>query len=183
MRTRLAFWVLAALAALAIGCGKAGTTVVTDGEGNKVTASQDGDTVTVETDKGEKATYTSDGKDGGTMTYSGKDGEQKLEVGKGVSEDDLGMPCFPGSKEKPGGDVKSDTPEAKVVVSVRTTSEPASKVAEFYKPKLKEATSVSNDGNEMLAGKLENGAEVTIVAGRSAGETETTVTVSVSTKK
>lgn len=156
---------------------------VQDGQGNKVTTSQDGGKVTVEGAKGETSTFESDGKGGGTVTSTTPEGKQTMTSGQSFPESELGLPFYPGSKEKPEGSFKSEAPTGSSHMAVRLTSDAPAKVAEFYKPKLKDPTSVSSNGNAMLTGKLPDGSNVQITATREEGQTQTTVGVLVVRQK
>lgn len=139
-------------------------------------------TMTFKDDKGnevkvdtEKGTYEATDENGKTT---------KVET-QGGSEAELGLPFYPGSAETTwaSSDVSA---EARVVMSMRTTSDNPQKVLEFYKPKLKSpsqvVSSANNTENITLTGKLENGAEVAITATMPKGE-KTSITVGVTTKK
>ena len=168
---------------VALGCGSPGSTTVTDTEGNKVTSTKDGEKVTFEGAKGEKATYEADGKGGGSMTYTTPEGEQKVTTGAGITETELGLPFYPGSVEKEGGSMKTDTPQGSSRIAVRTTADAPSKVVAFYKPKLKETNAISANGQEILMGKLEDGSQVQIGAGKEEGKPDTVVSVTVIKEK
>lgn len=179
MRNLLWLLVLSAFVSMS-GCSSPSATV-TDGAGNKVTTSADGTKVSVTDASGKTSTMEAD-KDGKGMTIKADDGTSTVEAGKGVSEADLGIAFYPGSAEKEGGSFKADTPDEKDVVSSRTTTDEPAKVIEFYKPKVKEASTMSTgaDGtdSQMLTGKLESGDLVTVVVMREKGKTETSISVS-----
>jgi len=99
-----------------VGCNH-DTTVATGPNGEKVTADQNGKSVTFDDGKGHK------------MTSS---------AGQ-VSEADLGVPYYPGSSDIENGGVKMDSPEGTSVSSTRTTGDDVAKVLDFYKSELEKA--------------------------------------------
>lgn len=129
-------WLLIAGALLLGGCGKPGVTV-TDANGNKVTMQQDtSGGMTVTDDKGNKIQVNTNG--GGMTTTDANGNKSSWGVGD-VSEKDLGVPFYPSSQPQEHGDLKADTPEQTSFTSMRTTSDPAQKVVDFYKDELTKA--------------------------------------------
>ncbi|MBS1713080.1 MAG: hypothetical protein JST30_01950 [Armatimonadetes bacterium] len=176
-------FVIAMLALSGCGAGAGDNVTVQDAQGNKVTTDRDGGKVTVEGAKGEKATFESDGKGGGTVTSTTPEGRQSMTSGTSFPESELGLPFYPGSTEKPEGSFKSESPTGSSHMSVRSTKDEQAKVAAFYKSKLKDPTSVSTNGNEMLTGKLPDGSNVQNTATREEGQSETTIGVLVVREK
>jgi len=174
-------------AVMMAGCGTSDSTVITDEKGNKVTVSDNGTKASFEGAKGETTTVETDSEGGGKMTIKTDKGDQTLSAGTGITEEELGMTFYPGSADKEGGSMKTDTPEASSRLSVRTTADAPSKVVAFYKDKIKEPSTVSassgGNENEILTGKLEDGATVQITASREKGSSETVVNVLVTRTK
>ncbi len=70
-------------------------------------------------------------------------------MGTEVSEAELGLSFYPGSTETQGG-MKADTDKGKEYVSVRLTTDPPSKVVDFYTSKLgKPKSSMTSDAMTM----------------------------------
>jgi len=184
MRAWFGFVAVSLCGVLLVGCPKPETTV-SDANGNQVSVSGDG-TKTTFTDSTGKTTTTETGKNGVSTTVKDEKGESKLEAGKGVSEADLGLPFYPGSTEIVSGSFKADTPDQRTALSMRSTTDDCAKVIEFYKPKLKEAATMGMGDaaadRQMVTGKLDSGAQVSITATREKGKTETEVSVGVSLK-
>jgi hypothetical protein len=154
-RTRTLFAVSALM--FALGCkhevtGPDGTKVTTESGGVttvendkvKATYSDNGKKMVVEGKDGSKATLTEDGK----MVGTSKDGS--YEINGKVSEADLGVPFYPGSTEAPGS-MKVDEKGKKMVSSSRQTSDPGSKVVEFYISKLGKPESKMESGDISVA--------------------------------
>ncbi len=71
-----------------------------------------------------------------TTDASGKSSTMEL-GGTKVSESDLGLPFYPGSKIQEGGSSRMVTPESTVVTVNLHSSDASDKVATFYRDKLK----------------------------------------------
>lgn len=173
--------ILCLLGFLIAGCGSPDTTTVSDGKGNTVSVTDDGSKVTYEGSKGESATMETDSQGGSKVTVKTDKGDQTMSAGSSMTEDELGMPFYPGSSEKEGSSLKTDTPDGSSRLAVRVTADTPAKVVAYYKDKLSEPStmSASSGGNEheILTGKLANGATVQITAARDKGATETVVNV------
>jgi len=176
----------AAFAALLVGfgCSKPGMTV-TDGEGNRATVSADGTKTTYTDSQGKSSTV--EAKPDGSVSIKADDGKSSYEGGTTLTEEELGVPFYPGSAEKPNTAFKADTPTEQSRLSVRTTSDDPAKVAEFYKGKVKDAkvSSMAMEQQEMqlVHGKTESGGEVTVTATRQKGSSETEVNIATVFKK
>jgi len=74
-----------------------------------------------------------------------------------VSEADLGVPIYPGAARSEGG-MQVNSANSSMVTVVYSTSDPVSKVVDFYKGKLGENTSViqTGDGAVITSGKENN---------------------------
>ena len=162
-----------------VGCAKPDINV-TDANGNNVKVSSDGTKMT-STDKDGKTTTIETGATTGSVSVKDEKGTTTAETGTSLSEADLGIGFYPGSTEKTGVSAKSDTPDGKSAMSVRTSTDEPTKVAEFYKGKVKEANVMSmGDAThdvQMVTGKLESGGTVTVSASREKGKTETDINV------
>jgi len=172
----------AVLALLVVGCKPKEETVITGPDGSKVTATNDGAKVSVTDDKGN--TVTSEKSGDGTKITDSKG--NSVALGTTVSEAALGLPFYTGSEEKSNSSAIVDEPTGKTVMSVRSSKDDPDKVSAFYKDKIKSATSSNtNAGDTKMAtmqGKLDNGAEVTLMAMRKTGE-DTTISITVKTPK
>lgn len=181
-----AYLVMTVTTLVLVACSR---TVYTDSRGNTVKQNPDG-TVTVETDggtatiqgDGSKMTIkTDDGKsvevernseggtikssDGGTATY-----------GKGLSESELGVKFYPGSKETTGGATYS-MEGATVSTSIRETSDDPGAVAAFYKKELgKPSVETTQAGTTTMIWQQGN-RTLTIVASRDGEKTTVSITV------
>lgn len=166
MVTRILVGLLTCISVVGCGSGSSGESVtISDGNGTKMTMSQDDSSIKVEGN-------------GVTATMGGK---------STVTEDELGVPFYPGSSDKDGGSMKAETPEGKTVVSARTTPDDVAKVKAFYAGKFPDfkfaGGAADGGGSEIGAGKLPNGTEVSIQIVRAKDATETTITVGTSLKK
>lgn len=171
--------ILISIAALALvaGCnpkteivGPNGEKVSVEGNGGKMTVTgPDGKQVTVE---GDGKTFKMDDGKGGTMSMGGTE----------VSEAEMGLPYYPGSTETPGS-AKVTADGKTSLVCLRETTDDPSKVVAFYKDKVKEGKDANmSSGNTVMAtlsGKLDDGAEVNLVANKEGAE-KTKISISVS---
>lgn len=178
---------LVALLAIALttGCGKKDDVVIVGPDGTKITADQDGTSMTIKDEKGNVSTFNADNKGGMSMS-DGKGGT--VELGQGnVSEADLGVPFYPGSADGTAGmSSKVETDKEKIVTSVRTSKDDLSKVLEFYQPKvMNPSQSSATSGSTKVAsisGTLEHGTEITIGATKD-GDNDTQIIVTAKHKK
>jgi len=158
-----------------VGCGKEESVTVTDAAGNKMTASSDGQ-VNVQSADGKRITMQSRPKGGGTVTSTDESGKkQEITVASSLSEDEIGLPFYPGSQEKPEASVKSQAGSTKALLSVRVTPDAPADVIAFYKPKLSKANVITVGGNDLLRGKLPDGASVQVSASRESHAKETVI--------
>lgn len=152
------------------------TTVKTnsDGSTNVTVTNPDGSKTNVSTDKS------------GSMKIDGPNGSASMGAGTSVTEAEIGVPFYPGSTEKAGASFKMETEKEKAYSSVRTTTDDPTKVADFYKDKVKGATSTTTSSGDttmaMTSGKLENGAKFAMTAVRKNGETETLITIGIGSR-
>jgi hypothetical protein len=179
---------LLSAAAFAVLCG----CTHTNSDGAEVSTNPLTNTTTFKDSKGNTATMTQNGSDmtikanDGTMTVSNgqttivdKNGN-KSQIGGSVSESDLGVPFYPGSVEAPGG-MSSNTDKGSVVQSIRTTSDDATKVMDFYTQKIgKPETTFNSNGSAMATWK--DGKKATLVSVSTESGNQKIV-VSVSTDK
>lgn len=163
-------WIASAAVFLAIGCGS--KTVYKDDQGNEVTVSEDGDSIKVKSSDG-----------GGEMKLdeSGKfeirDDEGNVISGgtAPVTEEQLGVKIYPGSKEMTGSST-SRSDGITSYISIRSTTDPPAKVHEFYKSLLgAPASSVSANDSYMDMWE-KGGRAITITIARTGGKTEITIT-------
>ena len=175
---------ITAAAALLGACGKA-TEVAAEKTAEKMIESQmskDGTTAKVDLSGGTARITTTDA--------SGK--TSQMEFGSAqVTEAELGVPYYPGTKPAEGGTSKVVTPEGTAYTVSLHSADPSDKVAAFYRDKLKAQSQgkqfmdmSSGDGDAMLmladdasksaiqvhVGKAEAGSEIQISVNRAAAK-------------
>lgn len=195
------FWLLAlAFAVVAAGCGNKGVTVTSD-DGAKVSVNPTTGDMTV-TDKEGKTTEID--RKGDSITAKSSDGSEiKVEDGKvsgvnekgekfesgavAVSEAELGLPFYPGSKEMEYGSAKMDTAEGTNLSMNRTTTDTPEKVVEFYKGKFKDPQTFNSSADgatqAQVGGKLADGADAAVIALREKGGSTTQIMITIQRKK
>jgi hypothetical protein len=91
-----------------------------------------------------------------TTDASGKTSQMEMGTAK-VSESDIGVPFYPGTKPRDGEMTRITTPDGSMVTVVLHSDDAPDKVADFYRDKLKaqsqgkQFTDMSSDGTHMLA--------------------------------
>ena len=91
---------------------------------------------------------------------------------KDISEDELGVPFYPGSEiDTKGSNFKNVTDAVKNYETARTTSDTPKQVADFYMGKVKNAKSMGGGDTMMVDGKLDSGAIFSLVASKKDGKT------------
>ncbi|MCU0316456.1 MAG: hypothetical protein MUC92_07675 [Fimbriimonadaceae bacterium] len=153
--------------------GADGSVVVKEKDGTVATSSSKGDIVVTSPD-GKTTTVTSDGNKVEATTSDGK----KLSMNSGtVTEEDLGIPFYPGSSHQ--SDMKMDGSAA---MSSRKTTDPIEKVEAFYKDKIKDNRAVSStDGPQktvMMIGDIAGGKVQVMLASQTEGGTTISITKS-----
>ncbi|HWA83985.1 MAG TPA: hypothetical protein VG820_11145 [Fimbriimonadaceae bacterium] len=100
-----------------------------------------------------------------------------VEKSDAVTEADLGLPFYPGSRPVPKMSSVMETSKNVTVQSARTTKDDFKKVAEFYYKKLLKAHrgGLGSEG-ELVDGQLKDGTMVQIQAMKSGPETQIQVT-------
>ena len=166
--------VLILLTVMAIGGCKSGSETVAGPGGETVT--QTGNSTTYSDAQGNKVTATDSGQVDVTANGS------SATMGASVSEDDLGLPFYPGSVQDPKGSMLMTVGGEKTAVSTSTSEDDPEKVIAFYKDKVQEpvdSNSASGDTKlGTLHGKLKDGADVNVTADRKgAGDTHVFVSV------
>jgi hypothetical protein len=139
MKVALSLLCVAALTALG-ACGKASETAA-----EKVIESQlskDGTTAKVDMTSGGMKITTTDA--------SGKTSQMEMGTAK-VSEADVGLPFYPGTKPKEGEMTKISTPEGSAVTVLLHSDDAPDKVAAFYRDQLK-ANSAGKQFTDMDTG-------------------------------
>ena len=130
--------------------------------------------------------------DNGEMTLKATDSNgEKVDatLGKSVviSEDELGVPFYPGSTVQGSSQMRAETDSEKNFVSCRITNDEPSKVIDFYKSKVNEySTSESSTSDTVTGtcqGKLDSGAKFTLTADRKKGTEKTEIKIEVAVKK
>jgi zinc-ribbon domain len=103
----------------------------------------------------------------------------------GVSEADLGVPIYPGATRSEGG-MQVNSANSSMVTVVYSTSDPVSKVVDFYKDKLGENTSVIESGNgAVITSGKENkeGLVITVTPDTSASDGHTKIGIMLTQSK
>ena len=96
-----------------------------------------------------------------------------------VSEADLGVPIYPGAARREGG-MQVNSANGSMVTAVYSTSDPVSKVVDFYKGKLGENTSVIESGTgAVISSGTQNkeGLVITVTPDPSASDGQTKITI------
>ncbi len=114
------------------------------------------------------------------VTYEGAKGEKMSVGGSLVSETDLGVPFYPGSKATEGKDLKVSADGKTNFMSNRTTSDDPAKVTAFYKGKITQPTETTSDKFAMVVGTLADKRKISVVATK--GDTDVNVQVTVSSE-
>jgi len=175
-----------AIASLAIvfaaGCHKSDETVYSDANGS-VSVSGDKSKITYTDEKGNVASVDTNG--GKTTIDDGKGGSVTMGAGQ-VSEGDLGVPFYPGSKETAMASGMIESGGEKMVTSMRTTTDDPGKVSDFYKEKVKnpQISNANSGGNVVsgMTGKLDDGSDFNLSATKT-GTADTQITIVVKRKK
>jgi len=131
---------LAIASAVAVACSKAPENVAEKAIESAI--SKDGTKAKVELST-ESAKIT-------TTDASGKTSQLEIGAAK-IGESDVGVPFYPGAKPSEGGSSKISTPDGTMYTVLLQTSDPADKVAAFYRDKLK-AMSAGKQMMDMSAG-------------------------------
>lgn len=143
-----------------------------DGKGNTVDAKMDSKgTLDVTSSKGAEMHINEQG-----MTGKTDEGESYSMGASQVTEEELGLPFYPGSEPEPKSDIKVAGDKENTYVSVRTTADTPEQVVEFYKPKLSETSVTTTDELCSLSGKFGE-KTVTIIAQLLDGKTRLNVSV------
>jgi len=174
----------------AIGCGSPkvtttgsdGEKVTTDMKGNVTVTDKTGKTTDFKTNSDGWEAKSTDGSEvkvdkGGVTGKTAEGGTYSMGASE-VSEQELGLPFYPGSAKVDGRDMKVDNKGEKTFSAVRTTSDTIVKVVDFYKDKVAEAATTTSDQFGMVSGKLEDGRKASISAIPHDGKVEITITVS-----
>lgn len=188
--------VIGSLLVLALaGCSKSGP------DGEKVTVNPTTGDMTIK-DKDGKVTefdnkgdsWTAKSSDGtemkfedGKMTGKNEKGETFESGAMAVSEGDLGLPFYPGSKELEFGSAKMQTGEQVTFSVNRSTSDMPDKVIEFYKAKFVDPQTFSTDASganqAQVSGNLKDGSEAAVIVHREKGKADTMIMITVGRKK
>lgn len=160
---------------------RTGDMTITDKDGTKVDIESKGDSWTAKSSDGTEMTM-KDGK------LSGKNEKgETFETGTDVSESELGLPFYPGSKAVEYGSSKIMEGERSMFAVNRTSSDVPDKVIEFYKSRVTEPQVFNSSGGgstqAQISGKLSDGSEVAIIATRDEKSSETMVMITVQRKK
>jgi hypothetical protein len=165
--------VAAALAFLA-GCGSKKTTTVTM-PGGSVTTSEDSSgkqTSEFKGQEGEARINQSD--EGATAEFKDKSGNvTNVETGKGVDVAGAGIPVYPGSQVDDEGKAAAQVTGSQGTHSAAafTTSDPPTKVIDWYAGQLKTDQKTTTPEGGMVMGKNDKGDQVIVVVGTKEGKT------------
>lgn len=153
-----------------------GDMTVTDKDGRTTEVKNEGDGWSAKSSDGSELKY-----EDGKMTGKNEKGETFESGAIDVTEAELGLPFYPGSKPVEFGSTKMETAEGKTFSVNRSTSDMPDKVVEFYKAKFTDPQTFnsSTDGavQSQVSGKLADGAEGAVIAMRDKGKSETMVMI------
>lgn len=184
MTTKLA-WTVAALAAAALAaCGKAQEAASQKAAEKMIESSLSKDGSAAKVDLG-----------AGSMKVTATDAQGKTSTteigGAQVTEAEVGVPFYPGTKPVDGGSSKMSSPSGQVSMVALHSDDPADKVAAFYRDKLKAksegkqfmdmsgadggATLMLSDDKtreslQVMIGKAEKGTDIHITSSREAAK-------------
>jgi hypothetical protein len=164
---RMLFLVFVASLVLA-GCAKSSEqVVVSDGKGGTVTTTAEGQSTTYKDGKGNEVTMDAKGMRGTV------DGKQSSISTDQVTEEEVGMPFYPGSQPT-DKDIKAIVGSEKNYMSTRTTSDSPEKVMEFYKSKNPDpkGSSMSTSDMALVSGTLKDGRKFAVSARVKDGKTQ-----------
>jgi hypothetical protein len=180
----LAAGTMAAIVLTGCGLGVEKTvTVPSSGDGGEPGESRteyiavDGTKATIETGKDGSVNWSATGPEGSSDSFSSTNRWELSEID--------GSLLYPNAKvaDHEGARTKIQTgSETQYAVELTTQDEP-SKVAIFYKARLKGADSLSQPGSELVSGKDDGGTEVLVTAMRRPGDSTTTIALMVRKKK
>lgn len=158
-----------------------GDMTVTDKDGRTTEVKNEGDGWSAKSSDGSELKY-----EDGKMTGKNENGETFESGAIDVTEAELGLPFYPGSKPVEFGSTKMETAEGKTFSVNRSTSDMPDKVVEFYKAKFTDPQTFnsSTDGvvQSQVSGKLADGAEGAVIAMRDKGKSETMVMITLQRK-
>ncbi len=158
-----------------------GDMTVTDKDGRTTEVKNEGDGWSAKSSDGSELKY-----EDGKMTGKNEKGETFESGAIDVTEAELGLPFYPGSKPVEFGSTKMETAEGKTFSVNRSTSDMPDKVVEFYKAKFTDPQTFnsSTDGavQSQVSGKLADGAEGAVIAMRDKGKSETMVMITLQRK-
>ena len=105
-----------------------------------------------------------------------------------VTEQDLGVPFYPGSKPEPGSDMKLKSADDMNIMSIRTTDDDPDKVGKFYQDIVKKSFSTRKQTSQGVRvnvdGTMPSGAKFSLIALKRTGKvTEVNVAVTTHIKK
>jgi hypothetical protein len=153
-----------------------GDVVATDAKGNKVTmTSKNGETTIKSKDVVEHV--------GKNNTFESHDTKgNSVSVGKSISEADLTLPFYPGSKELSGAIQVTDAKGTKTAASYRSTTDDAAKVVAFYTAKLGKPINAASAPGTLTAGWKEGKRSVALLVTKGDGGTQR-ISLTASTEK
>lgn len=195
---------VAGIAAMLGGCsaGSHSSITITDDNGEKISVKSEGSNVSVSASDGAKGSLTvndnganisATDKNGETSTMTTKkDGSVNIQTKEGnasiggtttVSEEELGVPFYPGSTEKPGNNMKFEGGGEKNYSTVRLTTDSPDQVAQFYRTKVKGLTTAGTADAITGSTDLSTGVTFTLTVTKQDGKTEIMTTTSQKIKK
>jgi hypothetical protein len=120
---------------------------------------------------------------GDGVTLSTKDGSITTGSASTISEADLGVPIYPGATRREGG-VQINSTTGSMVTVVFSTTDPASKVIDFYRDKVGANASVVQSPTGGVISSGDNSTQgVMITVGKDSSSGETSITIMRAGKK
>jgi len=120
---------------------------------------------------------------GDGVTLSTKDGSITTGSAAAVSEADLGVPIYPGAIRREGG-VQINSGNGSMVTAVFSTTDPISKVVDFYRDKVGENASVVQSPTGAVISSGDNNKQgVMITVGKEESSGATSITIMRAAKK
>lgn len=175
MKSGLKWLVVFAAAGAVIGCGSSttvgpdGTTVTKNADGSVKVSSKDGD-VTMNTSK-----------DGNDISVTTPQGSATM-GGGGVTEENIGVKFYPGSKEKENSAFKFEGESEKSYSITLTTEDDPTKVIDWYKQNVTGLTastfSAGGKTGGMLTGEPDKETKIALSVLREDGKTVTEIVIS-----
>lgn len=162
-------WVFGIAVLCAIGCSPKAT--FKDDKGNEVTVSKDGTKVEIKSEDGSGEMKVDES---GNFEFRDEKGNV-ISSGTGtVTEEQLGVKFYPGSKEKTGG-TNIQVEGMRSYISIRSTTDSPKKVHDFYKSLLGPSETSASTGDSFFDAWKKGNRKITIAIARIGDATEITI--------